>query len=280
MTARVSELTACSKTRIPRLVFIYWAQGWQSAPEICKVCRTSWEAKSGDFRVVALSKDDLKDWCDVQFLKSVSAVKPIQAQSDLIRMYLLHKYGGVWVDATMLALRSLEEVIPIFDFVDDFWCPWDIDSDLPTINFMIAARPHVPFLSVSASEIVSAENPYHSVNLVFRSKLGDSRKAILLERQPWPCEKSRRDARRGFKIIANSFTLMDAAADKPFREVLETVPFLKLSWKYTYRNLPIEDSFLPDSCLRLAVGSWKHTSRLGRVLLRLRRKMLHCIAQR
>ena len=33
---------------------------------------------------------------------------PLQAKSDVIRVLLLHKYGGVWADATLCMTEGLE----------------------------------------------------------------------------------------------------------------------------------------------------------------------------
>ncbi|PST17626.1 hypothetical protein C7U61_18535 [Rhizobium sp. JAB6] len=90
-----------------------WLQGWQEAPEVAQASRQSWLRFNPDWRVQALSLPDLTNFLPTATLErlNVDSIPPAAA-SDVIRLELLHRYGGVWVDATTICTRSLDSWLP------------------------------------------------------------------------------------------------------------------------------------------------------------------------
>jgi hypothetical protein len=99
---------------LPKIIWINWFQGWQSAPELVQACRRSWEVLNPDWEVRALSNCTLNKWSDLSrefpFLRQ-GWYSP-QVVSDLLRISLLSNHGGVWVDATLLATKPLNSWLP------------------------------------------------------------------------------------------------------------------------------------------------------------------------
>ena len=94
---------------IPNHLFILWLQGWHRAPKIVQHCRRSWEHHNPSWKIHILSRDNLADYLDItEFEGTFDALTP-QATSDIIRIHLLHKYGGVWADATCFCCKPLNE---------------------------------------------------------------------------------------------------------------------------------------------------------------------------
>ena len=90
-------------------IWIYWEQGWTDAPEICKLCKNSWEKLNEKWKINLLDKYNLNKFIDVNTINNnFWNINPIQTRSDLIRTLLLQKYGGVWVDATLICIKSLD----------------------------------------------------------------------------------------------------------------------------------------------------------------------------
>ncbi|MGV6819157.1 MAG: capsular polysaccharide synthesis protein [Parvularcula sp.] len=93
-----------------KTVWIYWQQGWENAPDVALQCLKSWRFYNPDWEVVALDDASLPNYGDIEKTYGVVGSKmPRAAFSDLIRLFLLREYGGVWADATCLCVRPLEE---------------------------------------------------------------------------------------------------------------------------------------------------------------------------
>jgi len=98
------------KHEVPRLIWSLWAQGLESAPQMQKTCLWSHKAANPTFTARQL---DLPSAINLTNVFSVIAKSSwdkmsIQAKSDVIRVLLLHKYGGVWADATLCMVEGLE----------------------------------------------------------------------------------------------------------------------------------------------------------------------------
>lgn len=90
-----------------KVIWIFWAQGWRNAPPIAKASLNSWKHLNPDWRVKPLDREsdeyeEVKKFCQGKNLKWA-------AKSDLLRLSLMEKYGGVWVDATTICLKSLDD---------------------------------------------------------------------------------------------------------------------------------------------------------------------------
>jgi mannosyltransferase OCH1-like enzyme len=95
---------------VPKKIWIFWEQGFDKAPQVCKICLNSWILKNKSWEINVLDKNKLKDFIDVEEInKDFYEIQPIQTRSDLIRTLLLKKYGGVWVDATLYCFKSLDD---------------------------------------------------------------------------------------------------------------------------------------------------------------------------
>ncbi|MEI9417673.1 capsular polysaccharide synthesis protein [Mesorhizobium sp. Cs1321R2N1] len=95
----------------PKTIWILWLQGIEKAPKIVKACLNSWQRMNPGWTVQILTKGTLAD-----FLPDVSDPSSILSRSlsdatysDIVRIELLCRYGGVWVDATCYCLRPLDE---------------------------------------------------------------------------------------------------------------------------------------------------------------------------
>jgi mannosyltransferase OCH1-like enzyme len=51
----------------------------------------------------------MREWTDEEYRKEIHM--PIQTRSDLIRLLLLSKYGGMWLDADSIPLRDFTPLI-------------------------------------------------------------------------------------------------------------------------------------------------------------------------
>lgn len=101
-----------------------WWQGMDRAPELIRACINSQKRYLPDeVELVIITEDNYRDYVDLpQWLidKVEDGRITLTTFSDVIRASLLYKYGGIWLDSTIL----LTEMLPI-----EFW-----DYDVFTIR--------------------------------------------------------------------------------------------------------------------------------------------------
>lgn len=89
-------------------IWICWWQGVDNSPEIIKRCIESIGKNIGDYQITIITEDNYKNY--VQFPEWVEEKKKkgIISQthySDLLRLELLAKYGGIWLDSTFYCVK-------------------------------------------------------------------------------------------------------------------------------------------------------------------------------
>jgi hypothetical protein len=92
---------------LPKIIWFLWLQGLAGAPLVVRKCYHSWVKHNPDWQIIFLDKDHITDHIDLR-----QDDKTQQAFSDILRINLLAKYGGVWVDATCYCNQSLDQWLP------------------------------------------------------------------------------------------------------------------------------------------------------------------------
>ncbi len=150
------------KQRSDKIIWQYWGQGADDAslPNIVKTCFESVDKYSGDYQVIRLNDKTIGDYIEFPpFVWNEAGVLkfPVVFFSDLLRVALLHVYGGVWLDATILLTAPLpNEFISqdyfVFQRSDEetnksFWAgphtsywSWDPRYRVKMLNSIIFAR--------------------------------------------------------------------------------------------------------------------------------------------
>lgn len=90
-----------------KIIWIFWAQGWEDAPSIARASLNSWKHLNPDWEVRTLDRNSEEYEGTREFCKSKNM--GWAAKSDLLRLSLMSKHGGVWVDATTICLKPLDD---------------------------------------------------------------------------------------------------------------------------------------------------------------------------
>jgi hypothetical protein len=108
-----------------KTIWILWFQGFENAPEVVKTCLKTWKKYNKDWDIIELDNSNLKDYIKIDEVIDNFNDKKISLthQADIIRIYLLKKYGGIWVDSTLYCNRPLNE-----------WIFYHIDSGFFAFN--------------------------------------------------------------------------------------------------------------------------------------------------
>lgn len=109
---------------IPKIVFnkndykiwVLWWQGEENMPPIVKICFNSLKKHAKDIPVILLTKDNFYKYIDLPdyILNKINKEITITHLSDIIRFFLLDKYGGLWIDATVLVTKNIVDIKEIF----------------------------------------------------------------------------------------------------------------------------------------------------------------------
>jgi len=91
-------------------IYILWLQGFDKAPWIVKKCLESWKLNNPNWNIVQLDQNNLQNYVNVSGLINGIENKSIShaSLSDIIRISLLKKFGGLWVDATTYCTKPLD----------------------------------------------------------------------------------------------------------------------------------------------------------------------------
>ncbi len=114
-------------------IWICWWQGIDQAPPIVKICIDSIRKNSGDCEVIIITEDNYQEyvafpeWIEQKYKKGIISRTHY---SDLLRLSLLAKFGGLWLDAT-------------------FFCTNDFVEDVFSHSLFSIKRPNYSCLSVA-----------------------------------------------------------------------------------------------------------------------------------
>lgn len=94
------------KLNLPqKVIWTMWLQGVNQMPEIVKLCNQSVEINKGTYKHIVLTNNNLTDYIEIPeyiFDKWENGIISNAHFSDYIRICVLEKYGGIWLDATVL----------------------------------------------------------------------------------------------------------------------------------------------------------------------------------
>lgn len=137
---------------IPKVIWSFWHDA-EDMPEIVKTCMKSWKVHNPDYKIHVLTRDTIKD-----FLPDIDTSKwthsgGLSHLSDRIRINLLAKYGGIWMDASILCTRSLQWIHDLrnkhdSDVVAFYLEGFTTDKRYPVIeSWFIASVQNSPVIS-------------------------------------------------------------------------------------------------------------------------------------
>lgn len=95
-----------------RIWFMWW-QGAESMPDTIKACYNRLKMCASGYKVVFISERNIGEYieiADIILEKFQRNMIPSAILSDYIRVSLLKKYGGLWLDASIYCMHEIKEV--------------------------------------------------------------------------------------------------------------------------------------------------------------------------
>lgn len=89
---------------VPKIVWFSWLQGIDQAPDLVKVCLASQRKHLPDYEFRVFDLSNYWQWVELpEYIvrKYKKGLIPAATFCDLLRLSVLQKYGGIWMDATV-----------------------------------------------------------------------------------------------------------------------------------------------------------------------------------
>ena len=94
-------------------IWVCWFQGIENAPELVKACYNSVVKNYNDKEIIVLTEENYKQYVDIPeyiLKKWEKGYITFAHFSDILRIELLSKYGGLWLDSTIFTTKRSELV--------------------------------------------------------------------------------------------------------------------------------------------------------------------------
>lgn len=138
---------------IPKIIWAYWQTA--PAPDFIRACMANWRQFAPDHQVRLLDRSSIDRW--LPGLRADFDTLPAYRQADWLRVQLLARHGGVWMDASMLLSRDLAwlhdtQQRRAADYVGFYIDRYTTRPQLPLIeNWMMASVPSGRFVTALAA---------------------------------------------------------------------------------------------------------------------------------
>lgn len=161
---------------LPKIIWSYWHDN--APPLVVQQCLAGWQTLNPEYQIHLVNADTIKDFIDD--IPANLHQHHVTKQADWLRLALLAKYGGLWLDASIILTKPLSQWLEtylqqgsFFGFYLERNCK---DFSIPLLeNWLIAAKPHDPFIQdwfqVFETEVIEKGTSHYLEQLKADKKL-------------------------------------------------------------------------------------------------------------
>lgn len=229
-------------------IFIFWNQGWDKAPYICKMCLKSWKKYNNqDYNIIALDNNNIATYLPdkrvINTINNIGRFKSWTQASDLLRINLLAYNGGFWVDATIMCTKPINEYKHLIQTKYKFWCPYDFDANIHSYNFLYCSKNNkiIKKVTDSMNKYFDSKpiSTYKDMDHLYlgRYMYNAFDKMIdwnIIKKQQ--LSKSSNKKKLGYKMFANSKHLLLQPITNEMIHKINQQCFLKLTTRHNLNN--------------------------------------------
>lgn len=134
---------------IPKIIWMFWDS--ERIPAEVNLFKERIKIDNSEYELNLVTFENLNSYVD-ELVFDENVEIPIANKSDLIRLALLYKYGGIWLDITTILLKPLSWFLQIdninnFDLIAFYREKSTTDFSRPIIeNWFLAAPPNNEFI--------------------------------------------------------------------------------------------------------------------------------------
>lgn len=132
-----------NQNSIPKIIWSFWDSNTKS--DLVELCIANFKRLAPDFEINVLNTKNIKN-----YIPNISPLRkdlPFAHYTDLARLELLYKYGGIWIDASTLLTENLDWVYhlkndfkyDLLGFYSDF-CTTDIQNPILETWFLAVPK--------------------------------------------------------------------------------------------------------------------------------------------
>ncbi len=213
-----------------KCIWICWFQGIDFAPNLVKKCIERIKNNFFDYQKIIITKENFKKYVEINDTVVEKWNKGIitnTAFSNILRLEILIKYGGIWMDATVLVtgnkFPNYIEDTPLFMYSSWKWLSGDVR---PISTWFISAQKNHPLLMAVRDCLIKywQDNDELITYFIFHMFF-----AMVMERYPKMFSQIPRISNIPPHMM--QFELQDRYSSKRFSELIEMSPIHKLTYK-------------------------------------------------
>lgn len=139
---------------IPKKIWLFWHKSVDDSEPIIKFCYNIIRKNCFDYEIYTLDLENYKKYVDDHRIISIMDRNnvSINHKSDLLRFYLMYKYGGIYLDSSIIILDSFEWIYRYnnkYDVIMYKNTKHTTDEDFPVPeSWFIAAKPKNKFIGL------------------------------------------------------------------------------------------------------------------------------------
>lgn len=103
-----------------KTIWVCWLQGIEHAPEVVQICFERLKMYMPDKTIILITEENLNEYIEIPsyiYQKRERGIISLTHFSDIVRIFLLCQYGGLWIDSTMYLTNRIPDFIfnsPLF----------------------------------------------------------------------------------------------------------------------------------------------------------------------
>lgn len=246
---KLKQFDASYNDNLPHIqskkVWVCWFQGMENAPDIVQICFESMKEHLTDREIILITSENMFDY--VQFPNFVihkwnQGKITHTHMTDLLRLELLIRYGGLWLDSTVFCSRNINE-IPDYYFNSDLFMyqllkPGRDGHASYISSWLISAKSNNKLLMATRELLYSY---WRENNNMWDYFLLHDFISMVFEFYPddWKRIVPKDNATPHILLLR----LFDKFDEQMWHAVKEEAPFHKLSYKFSKEQFEIKDTF-------------------------------------
>ncbi|MGO0572341.1 capsular polysaccharide synthesis protein [Escherichia coli] len=151
-TSKKILITNCRKYRehIPKTVWMYWHD--ETIPPLVSACIARIKTLNKEHVVNLVNNNNYKEYLPELYFPNEKI--SVQLRADIIRLELIYKFGGIWVDASIMFFEDFSWITKIseeckYDFIGFYRERLTNNRERPVIeNWMFCAPPKNMFIKI------------------------------------------------------------------------------------------------------------------------------------
>jgi len=95
----------------PQIAWSYWDKGFEQLPDFRRLCVETWAAQNPGWEIRLLDRTSVFQFLTPKDLPRLWSEMYVPWQADAVRLALLARYGGLWIDASTICLQPFDRWI-------------------------------------------------------------------------------------------------------------------------------------------------------------------------